>query len=264
MTYGAERANTFEFGRVIDRTFATIRDNFLNYFLLALVLTGLPALITQAMTIAMPPTGADAATGFLVRGLVQIVAGLLGLVLQGALVWGTVTYLNGRKASMREVVGVGLRTFLPLLGLGILLGLAVGLGLILLIVPGIMLLVIWAVAVPALVVEKTGVFGAFSRSGVLTKGNRWAVFGLGLLFLVLIWILTAIAGVVVGVLFYGGFTPVAALGAHGPLAYVGALVMGVATAAVGVIGAVPPGVLYVELRQAREGVAPQSVAQVFE
>lgn len=264
MTYGVVRANSFEFGRVIDRTFATVRDNFLNYFLIALVLSGLPTLLAQVVVISMPMTGAEAALGLILRGLIQIVGGVLAFVLQGALVCGTVTYLNGGRAPMGKLVSVGLRAWLPLLGLGICFALAVFVGLILLIVPGLILLVVWAVAVPALIMEHTGVFGAFSRSAELTKGHRWAIFGLGVVFTLAVWIVSGIGGLLVGILFYGGITPGAAMAAHGPLAFVGAFLSAVITAAVSVVTAVAPGVLYVELRASREGVAPQAVAQVFE
>ena len=45
-------------------------------------------------------------------------------------------------------------------------------------VPGIILVVRWAVSVPAAVTEKTGVSESMSRSTFLTEGFRWDVFGL--------------------------------------------------------------------------------------
>jgi hypothetical protein len=39
-----------------------------------------------------------------------------------------------------------------------------------------MLMTAWFVIIPAAVVERVGIFGAFSRSGRLTKGHRWAIF----------------------------------------------------------------------------------------
>jgi hypothetical protein len=46
-----------------------------------------------------------------------------------------------------------------------------------LIVPGCILLTIWAVIAPVIVVEKTGVFGAFRRSQELVRDYGWPVFG---------------------------------------------------------------------------------------
>jgi hypothetical protein len=48
---------------------------------------------------------------------------------------------------------------------------------ILLFVPGLILLTMWAIALPANTVERTGVLESLSRSRELTRGRRWRVFG---------------------------------------------------------------------------------------
>ncbi|WP_348640382.1 ATP-binding cassette domain-containing protein, partial [Mesorhizobium sp. M2D.F.Ca.ET.226.01.1.1] len=60
-----------------------------------------------------------------------------------------------------------------------------GIGLVLLIVPGIILWLGWSMAVPVLIQERLGVFGSMSRSRVLTKGNRWSLFGLFLILIII-------------------------------------------------------------------------------
>jgi hypothetical protein len=65
----------------------------------------------------------------------------------------------------------------PLLGAGILAGIAITIGLALFIVPGLILLTIWAVLAPVIVIEKSKVMEAFGRSRELVRGNGWAVFG---------------------------------------------------------------------------------------
>lgn len=52
----------------------------------------------------------------------------------------------------------------------------------------------WCVAVPSLVADRTGVFGAFSRSAELTRGNRWRIFAL----FVVVWIIAMVIGAVIG------------------------------------------------------------------
>jgi hypothetical protein len=59
---------------------------------------------------------------------------------------------------------------------GILYGIAVVIGFILLIVPGLILITIWAVVAPVIVVERTGAIEAFGRSRNLVRGNGWQVF----------------------------------------------------------------------------------------
>jgi hypothetical protein len=67
---------------------------------------------------------------------------------------------------------------LPLLGLSIVVGILVFIGLLIFIIPGIILALIWFVAVPVMIIENKGVFDSMSRSGELTKSNRWRLLGL--------------------------------------------------------------------------------------
>jgi len=82
-----------------------------------------------------------------------------------------------RDTSMGGLVSQAMPFLWPLIGAGILSGIGIGIGFILLIVPGLILLTIWAVIAPAIVVENRGVFAAFGRSRELVRGNGWPVFG---------------------------------------------------------------------------------------
>jgi hypothetical protein len=59
-------------------------------------------------------------------------------------------------------------------------------GIILLIVPGLILLTIWAVVAPAIALERNSVIEAFKRSQALVRGHGWQVFGIVLLLIVLL------------------------------------------------------------------------------
>jgi len=76
-----------------------------------------------------------------------------------------------------EIVGV--------IGLSLLVGLGVAAGFIALIVPGIILAMMWSLAVPVKVLENKSATDAMSRSADLTKGDRGRIFVIWLLFLVL-------------------------------------------------------------------------------
>jgi hypothetical protein len=74
-----------------------------------------------------------------------------------------------------------------------LVGLVVAVGFILLIIPGIIFLTLLAVAVPALVIEGSGVTASMGRSWNLAKGYFWHVLGT-------IIVAAIIAGIVSGIL----------------------------------------------------------------
>ena len=74
---------------------------------------------------------------------------------------------------------------LGVVGLSLAIGIAVGIGCIFLLVPGILLMLRWSLAVPAKVLENRGVGDAMSRSSELTQGNRGRIFVIWTLFIML-------------------------------------------------------------------------------
>lgn len=86
-----------------------------------------------------------------------------------------------RDRSVGELLRVVIPVLLPLTGAGLLVGLGVGFALLLLVVPGLYLLTVWAVAAPVIVIERRGVLDALGRSRQLVRGNGWPVLGTVLL-----------------------------------------------------------------------------------
>lgn len=205
---------------------------------------------------AAPGPDDVAAFGLGVVGL-SLVTLLLAVVQAGAVTYATVRTLSGERVRLGDMLRVGLRRVLPVIGVGLLLWLAFMVGFVLLVVPGILLMVATCVAIPAAVVEKPGVLGAIRRSLALTKGRRWTLFAAGLVVLVVLWVLTAAVQV----------AAMAASAALLPrqLALVGAMVgsqLGnVLFSALPLIGVA---VAYHDLRVAKEGVDTAVLAKVFE
>jgi hypothetical protein len=68
-------------------------------------------------------------------------------------------------------------------------------GFLALIVPGLILITIWAVVAPSIVVEDKGVFEAFGRSRELVRGNGWRVFGTIVLAFLIVVVVAGVFGV---------------------------------------------------------------------
>jgi len=254
-------APRFEMGRVAKLTFGSIGRNWVVFGLLGLLLSAIPQALTswfQARMFAAPvpgtfPTGAS----FLGSSVASLINFAGVMILQAALVHGVISDLNGRKATFGECLQTGIRFALPIIAILILSALGIGLGLVLLIVPGVMLYLAWMVAVPAEVVERTGVFGAFSRSAELTRNHRWSLLGLYVIFLILTWILL---GTLLALT--GGFRAAALMmGTRTPVMMV---VLAVVQVIQGVIGSAGIAAIYYELRSIKEGIGPESLASVFD
>jgi len=170
----------------------------------------------------------------------------------GALTSGVIQHLAGRKPAFGAMLGAGLKSFFPLVGLGVLCYLAIVLGVLLLVVPGIILAIALSVAIPALVAERLGVRRSMRRSLELTRGNRLAMFAV---FLVIMAVGTAVSA-------FSSFLLPAATASFAP--WLG-LAFGFAVNVVfGTLYWVLPAVLYHQLRVAKEGVDTAQLAAVFD
>ncbi len=267
MTNTTGPQDRFDLARVIQHAIGAIRYNAASFAILALLLAGAPALVSTiglvgllGKVMTMSGTGAPDLRGLGQGVTLTFAGGLIGLianaVLQGAIIYGTASYLNGRAASFGDCLGAGLRRCLPLIGLMLLMIPALVVGFVLFFVPGVMMGVAWIAAAPALVVERTGVFGAFSRSADLTRGRRWPIFGLLLLYFIVISIVQQVIINLAGAAFAAA-TPRAMLLHQLPIgAALGVVVSVLASAGIAAI--------YYELRVSREGVGPEALAAVFD
>jgi uncharacterized membrane protein len=133
--------------------------------------------------------------GILLGALVEVVAAFL---LQATLVKAVQDVRDGRAdLSISETVSAALPSLGAVAGASILAGIAITIGLFLLIIPGLWLITIWAVIVPVIVIERSGVFACFGRSQELVRGRFWHVFAT----LVLVFIIMLVVEIVLGLIF---------------------------------------------------------------
>jgi len=175
-------------GELLDRTFFLYR----KHFLLFVGIVALPNLVLLAFQLAgvalQPAKGTGFAIASLLWGLATLVV-LLGVTAasQGATVIA-VSHVHLERpitiaGSFAPIKGRILYLALIMIGYG----LGIGIGFILLIIPGIILLLMWAITIPVAVLEDKGLGDSVSRSAELTKGYRGRVFVVYFLFLILLY-----------------------------------------------------------------------------
>ncbi len=113
---------------------------------------------------------------------------------QATIIYGTFQDLRGQRAGIGDCITRGLVSIVPVIIGSILLSLGVSVGLMLIVVPGLILLVMWWVYIPAIVVESKGIIEAFGRSRELTRGRRWHLLGLILIVGIVVLIVSFVIG----------------------------------------------------------------------
>jgi hypothetical protein len=257
--------NRFEIGRVFERAFGVMGANGGVFAGLALLLGALPTAVIEIIQFSLMGgpaalTGQTTPTINPSLWLFSVVGGLISMgftyTLQGAVTRGAVVSLNGGKASFSDCLQTGVQVFLPAIAIAILSGLGITLGLILLIVPGIILMLAWCVAIPVRVMERRGVTAALARSAELTRGHRGSLFLFFIVFAVVYFVLAMLIGAVFG----------AVALAMGPenIMLGSLLTQPILTAVVSIVSSSFVASIYYELRTIKEGVGSDTLAAVFD
>ncbi|MGQ2991920.1 MAG: hypothetical protein ACT6RD_13675 [Brevundimonas sp.] len=251
-TYGS-----FDLGRVIQRTFKAIQQNWAVFTIASVILVGVPTLLQTYGQTNMGGAYDFSGTNLAITAIGWVLWIVGTYMLQGIVVKVTVSGLNGKAMGLAPAFEAGIKLFLPLLGLGIIAGLGMTLGFILLIVPGIILAVMWSASTGAVVVEGRGVFESLQRSRDLTRGYRWPIFGLAVIYFVVSMVIGLLV-VGVGAATGGSFTD------GSPNLAVNMATSAISNILSGVIGGAGAAALYYELRSVKEGVGPEHLASVFD
>lgn len=249
-----------DIGRVIGRGFEALKANFLPFFGFALVFGGIPGFLQTWLlwgNMESITTGAFSGTEFFATWAGGTAATILGFaLLQGVITRSTILQLGGRDSDPLGSALYALKLVLPIVGMSICIGFMLILGFIALIVPGIMVWCACAVAVPALVEERRGVFDGIRRSWALTRGSRLWVFVLGVLF-------TVFSMIVGGIFSTITTTTMFATGDFFPNPIFLGVASGLSTSLTNLISSVILAALYVELREVKEGMRTDTLADVF-
>lgn len=178
-------------GQVLQRVFDIYREQF-GLLIPAALIVFVPVAIVNAIVLnSLSVLGALLTAGIALIGTFWY---------QGMVVEAARDILDGRRDhSIGSLFSAASPFIGKLIGAGILAGIAITIGFILLIAPGLYLLTIWAVIVPAIVLERVGVFDSFGRSQSLVKGYGWPVLGV----LVCLFVIQIVVGLIINAVFYG-------------------------------------------------------------
>jgi hypothetical protein len=137
-----------------------------------------------------------------------------------------------RDATVGQLINAAKPVIGQLILVGIVAGIGILIGFVLIIIPGLILITIWSVFAPVIVLERPGGLKPLGRSRELVQGNGWRVFGV-------------IVVLVIGVAIVSGI--IEAIGDSGGTA-VGVVVRVIVQIFTAPISALAASVLYFELR----------------
>jgi hypothetical protein len=228
-------------GSLLARSLNTLTKNFGVFVVISLIFQVPNILVSYLASASLSPTAAGVVS--------NIASSLFGAMVAGGVLFGVVESLRGGKADVGKCIQVALSRFVPIFLVSLLYGIGVGIGLVLLIVPGVILLCVWYVAIPVTVVEQPGVIKAFGRSAELTKGHRVTLF---ITLLVFIGISIAVS--------YLLLAPMLAKGGNEMVVLLISLGMALT---LGLWSQVAMGVAYHDLRVKKEGITTEQIAEIF-
>lgn len=234
----------FRVGRVLSRTFSVLSRNLLP-FCVVTAIAYLPTLVFLAEKDQHASTGRAA----LLLGLSSLLGIALNALSEAIVLFGAFEDMRGRPVNLMASVQVALSRLFPVLGVALLVALFTGIAAVLLLIPAFIVMTMLFVAMPACIVEQLRPMQSLRRSRELTKGHRWAIFGLWFLVAIIIAIGSNLAGLIGSLI--GG------LG----LSLLLNLIWG---ALAGAFNAIMVVVAYHDLRVAKEGVDTDKIASVFD
>jgi hypothetical protein len=215
---------------VLERAYAMARDNF-------------PAFVTVTMVFAAVSLVVDVLGLGLLGGIVHLVCSAATAI---CITWGALQVMGGRKPEWEPMLRrLQAPNFGMLLVLGSIQYFVIAISAIL-VIPPFFLVPLWAVTIPAMMVERTDVGGAFNRSMDLSRYRRLPILGTFVL-----WALIFAAGAVVIILLLG----------HGPI---GHLVLWIYSAVAATVVQPLSAIFYVLLREEKEGVTAEQIAAALD
>ena len=238
-------------GEIVDTTFTVYRRRFGPMFTIALVLVFIPFLVSLVGGCSLDAGGTTTCTSPI--GWLGYYVGVIGTVVAGvAAVLVVAEAYADVPSDWRRATRIGVRRTIAIIAATIVAVVLIAIGFVLVIVPGIFLAVSLAVVWEALIIEGIGPMESIKRSWRLVAGERWRVFGAGLLVIIIAIIVFGILSAVIWFI----LSPV--LGMSGGMA--GYLVQQVSTLLSIPLTAALGTVIYLDLRVRKESLGTAELA----
>lgn len=246
-------AKEFSVGSVLGRTFSTL----FGKIGLFCGLTFIASLVVFLLALLLPSQDNNDL-------LEKIVNLIMNSMVQSSMAYAVFQVLRGFRVTLGESLSYGVSRMLPVIFTSLLMGIAVafisfggvlmiyalkGFGLFLFLLSMlliVMLMCIWAVAIPGCTVEKLGPLESLTRSAELTRGYRWKVFALILVTYAIIAALGAFIGVIAS--------------SHMVFAILSLFLLLLPQAFMNVMTSI----MYFDLRTVKEGIGLDALADVFD
>ena len=165
-------------GDIIDASFTVYRKRFGPMIAIGLLLVFIPFVVSLigGCTSDGATTACDSALGWIgnIASQVGIVVASAGAALVAAEAYA------GMRSDWRQSAAAALRRIIPIVVVTVVAAVLISIGFVLILVPGIFLATSFAVATPALMIERVGPIESLKRSWSLATGERWRIFGAGL------------------------------------------------------------------------------------
>lgn len=170
-------------GDVISKTFTLYRRYLKEYLIIFAITEGIIGILLTVLThIVVEPTASASATLGQETALLGSLLEFLGLILLiglaisaigiGAAIKMTSEEITGTKPELRASVMFAISKLPRFWAVAIITGVLVFVGLLAILVPGFILLIMLSLAIPALLIENTGILASIGRSRRLVS-NRW-------------------------------------------------------------------------------------------
>ena len=198
-------------GEAISKTFQVFRRDFTKYFVLyavvGIIVQVATTLAQQAFVVPMLPMNptpqqvSSLLSGlfgalFLLIGVIFVVNIIFSTIAQGSAITLASEQITKGEASLGASIRFAASRLLSIWAVSIIVGIIVFLGILALIVPGIILAIMYSLALPVLLIEKKGVFESMGRSRQLVS-HRWAkTFGTFLVLGIIVIIASLIFGAI--------------------------------------------------------------------